>query len=422
MKPNQHSWRITIWLSARLLSFLTIAFRNARRVEPDRHKSVCFITETLGFGGTEVHTIGLIRSLIDRGHQIRLVCCSHYQYDERLAPEVRENKITIVYTDLKTNGVSWGATKKWGELLHQVQSEVLIFPKGRNSLGNLTFVLNCRKFFREIYWIEHLEADAPQALQIGISSSLTYLRNRLVQKLRSYTADRIIAVSEKVGNRLIQDCGYSPNKVIVIQNGVPWQEYIRDEQRGTVFRRHHSIPEDAFVFGMMTRLSEEKGVDLAIRALKHVLHAGAPKNIRLVIAGAGPGEECLRQLVNEFGLQDYVTFIGFAKNAADVLAGYDAILFPSRAEGLPLALLEGMAAGCIPIISRIGGMPEAVNSQDTGWVVPPENTDALSLAMRNVLALNTSQLLQIRRRVTGRIREAFDIRECHRQILEACGL
>ena len=100
------------------------------------------------------------------------------------------------------NGVSWGATKKWGELLHQVQSEVLIFPKGRNSLGNLTFVLNCRKFFREIYWIEHLEADAPQALQIGISSSLTYLRNRLVQKLRSYTADRIIAVSEKVGNRL----------------------------------------------------------------------------------------------------------------------------------------------------------------------------------------------------------------------------
>ena len=166
----------------------------------------------------------------------------------------------------------------------------------------------------------------------------------------------------------------------------------------------------------MTHLSEEKGVDLAIRALKHVLHAGPPKNIRLVIAGAGPGEECLRQLVNEFGLQDYVTFIGFAKNAADVLAGYDAILFPSRAEGLPLALLEGMAAGCIPIISRIGGMPEAVNSQDTGWVVPPENTDALSLAMRNVLALNTSQLLQIRRRVTGRIREAFDIRECHHEI------
>ena len=178
---------------------------------------------------------------------------------------------------------------------HQVQSEVLIFPKGRNSLGNLTFVLNCRKFFREIYWIEHLEADAPQALQIGISSSLTYLRNRLVQKLRSYTADRIIAVSEKVGNRLIQDCGYSPNKVIVIQNGVPWQEYIRDEQRGTVFRRHHSILEDAFVFGMMTRLLRGEGGRSCHSCIEaHHFTSGLPKTYVSSLPAQAPVKDVLQ--------------------------------------------------------------------------------------------------------------------------------
>jgi glycosyltransferase involved in cell wall biosynthesis len=422
LEKRYPDWRMALWRTARLLSSATSFLRSRKSIVRNLRSSVCFITEAPGFGGTEVHTIGLIRSLIDRGHTITLLCCNNCQYDERLAPEIRENKLTLVHTDLTVNSTAWDDAKRWSELLQRVQSDVLIFPKGGNNLGNLTFALLCRKYFGTIYWIEHLEAEAPQPFRIGNRSSLTDIRSRFVKWLRSLNADRIIAVSDKVGGRLTKDWGYSSDKVIVIRNGVSWQDYERDEGRGAAFRRRYSIPQDAFVFGMMTRLSEEKGIDIALKAFNNVIRTCPSRAVRLVITGTGPLEERLKEQAGSLGLQDLVVFAGFAHNAADVLSGYDAILFPSRVEGLPLALLEGMAAGCIPIVSRIGGMPEAVNSRDIGWIVPPENSDALSSAMHSVLVQNDFHLLRARKSATQRVREAFDIEQCHQRIFETCGL
>jgi len=229
-------------------------------------------------------------------------------------------------------------------------------------------------------------------------------------------------VSELVGRRLTRDRAYPPDKVVVIPNGVTWQNYKRDEKRGTAFRHRHAIPHGAFVFGMMTRLSEEKGIDVALTAFDHLVRAHPSRAIRLAIAGTGPIEERLKEQTRSLGLQEVVFFLGFERDSAAVLSGYDAILLPSRAEGLPLALLEGMAAGCIPIVSRIGGMPEAVNSRDIGWVVPPDDSGALSAAMHDLLTQSDLDMRRARQRVAQRVRDTFDIKRCHQRILETCGL
>jgi glycosyltransferase involved in cell wall biosynthesis len=386
-------------------------------------KSICFVTQSPSFGGTEMHTLSLIRSLIDRGHSLSLVCCcKHHQYDHRLASEIQTGKITLFHTDLDLNPGTWDETVRWTELLQRVKSEILIFPKGGNNLGSLNLALLCRTFFREIFWIEHGEAEAAPPFRILDPASLGGVRKRLVKKLRALNADRIIAVSDKVAERLIEDWGYSRDKITVIRNGISCRTFVRDAQRGAAFRRRYSIPADLFVFGMMTRLSDEKGIDIALRALRNIIQAHPSVQLRLVIAGTGPREERLKELANYLELPEHVVFIGFAEDPPDVLPGFDAILLPSRAEGLPLALLEGMAAGCIPIVSRVGGMPEAVDSAEVGWVVPPEDPDALSLAMHQLLQLDQSQLLRMRENVAGRIQRSFNIDECHRQFFEACGL
>ena len=77
-----------------------------------------------------------------------------------------------------------------------------------------------------------------------------------------------------------------------------------------------------------------------------------------------------------------------------------------------------MAAGCIPIVTRVSGMPEAVNSNDIGLVVSPENPEELYMAMKHILMLDKSILLQMRKCAVRRIQEKFDIDRSHLTIIE----
>ena len=212
------------------------------------------------------------------------------------------------------------------------------------------------------------------------------------------------------------------SSAMTVRNGVPWQEFTRNEQLGSAFRARHSVPGDAFVFGMIARLTYLKGIDVALHALHLLLEQGVGRAIRLVIAGTGSKESEYRALADQLGLTSLVVFAGFIDNPVEALSAYDVILFASRREGLPLALLEGMAAGCIPIVTRISGMPEAVNSDAIGRVVCPEDPRGLCAAMQDVLALHPAEITKMRRKAVDRIRESFDINASHRQIVDLCGL
>ena len=182
----------------------------------------------------------------------------------------------------------------------------------------------------------------------------------------------------------------------------------------------YGIPPDAFVFGMLCRLSHEKGVDNALRALARLNAKHPDRSFYLVVAGEGSELDMLKALADQLGVQNRVKFVGFVKTPAAMLSAYDVILFSSRVEGLPLGLLQGMAAGCIPIATRISGMPEAVHSPEVGWVVSPDDPAALSDAMNAVLTLDVQKRLEMRQRVIRRVQDSFDLAECNRRIVELC--
>jgi glycosyltransferase involved in cell wall biosynthesis len=169
---------------------------------------------------------------------------------------------------------------------------------------------------------------------------------------------------------------------------------------------------------MLSRLSDEKGIDTALLAFRLLVERHPDLPAQLVIAGEGYAAEKLKNLTTDLGLQDRVTFVGFIAKPEEILSAFDVILFSSRREGLPLGLLQGMAAGCIPIVTRISGMPEAVDSSDVGWVVAPENPEELSGAMAAVLALDRVSVAKMRRAVIRRIQQHFDVADSNRRILE----
>lgn len=389
-----------------------------------KDKFICFIVETKGFGGVEVHTLGLIRSLIGYGYRVELIVNRFEKYDEWIRSYELQDKTTIINVDLGGIFDEHNDAKKWKEILKCVHSTILVFPKGHNLHGCIRFLYICRRKFKKIVFIEHLEAKPAQKktsrLWLGFIPGIGFwwYKRKFLIKARSFFADHIIAVSNKVKDSLVQNCGYSVEKIVVISNGVPWRDFSRSDLQKTEFYCQFGIPSGKFVFGMLTRLSVIKGIDIALLAFSKLLKDSLIKPFCLVIAGDGPEIGNLKELVNILYLNDHVKFIGFINDPKQVLSGYDVILFSSRLEGLPLALLEGMAAGCIPIVTCVSGMPEVVNSDSIGLVVSPENPEELYIAMKYILMLDESNLTKMRECAVRRIQEKFDIDQSHRAILK----
>ena len=243
--------------------------------------------------------------------------------------------------------------------------------------------------------------------------------SKLAKAIQPRFADHTVAVSDAVKRGLVH-LGASADRITTVRNGVAWRTFVRDPAISAAFRLKHGIASDTFVFGMLARLRHEKGIDIALRAVQR-LATLTTRDFCLVVAGQGSDREMLLALASELGVEGRVKFIGFA-TPTEILSGYDSILFASRLEGLPLGLLEGMAAGCIPVVTRISGMPEAVNDPQLGWVVPPESPEELAHAMRAALELDPVALTTMRRHVAETMQARFDLDESHRKIMQALGL
>ena len=390
---------------------------------PPRRKSLCIIAQQQeqGFGGSEVHTLGLIKVLIEHGYDIELIANRYHGYDDRILEQGWEERVRIVHTDL--DGIYFGERSDkagWREVLGGMKSDRMLFIKGDNSYGQVAFLRECRRKFRKVIFVEHLEPrDRPRITFQGKPSlGLWWYKRMVLSRIGAHFADVIVVVSQKVKDRLETDFRYPSRKVLVIRNGVPYRDFARSSERFDTARARYAIPSGAFVFGMLARLSHVKGIDTAIRALRRVVDRAPTTAALLVVAGEGSEAESLMNLVHELGLQEHVRFIGFVRDPEVVVSGFDVILFPSRVEGLPLGLLQGMSAGCVPIVTRISGMPEAVPSSDVGWVVDPDNPEALAEAMDRVLSLDHAALARTRETVVRTVREGFDVERANAAFMQ----
>ncbi len=203
---------------------------------------------------------------------------------------------------------------------------------------------------------------------VGLGRPLSgWLRRRLLfASARRVAAN--IAVSESVRARLAREAGLAEDAIAVIPNGIapPSDEEVQ------AARVSSSGPRLVFV----GRLAESKGLEVLIDALPRVL-AVYPE-ARLELIGDGPERAALETRVRELRLEGRVAFTGFVADVAPRLAQSDLMVSPSRIEGLPLAVLEAMAWSLPVVASDIPGHRELVRPGDTGFLVPPDDPDALA--------------------------------------------
>lgn len=390
-------------------------------------RSVCIIAEANAFGGAEVHTLALIETLVNRECRVELVACRNHQYDERIRWLGLQQNVRLIHTELSIGVRILNGSRGWFTILRKLEGDVLVFPKTCHQVGSLALHVLFRLLFRRIVIIEHLEAEPLLVERTRHWSALftpgySWLyRHRVSRWLTALCADRIVAVSAAVQQRLLVDWGYPPRLVVVARNGVDAKKFPFSPVPNAEVRQALAIPANAFVFVMVARLRPEKGIDIAIRALRACIDRTGLE-IRLVILGEGAGRNDLTRLTATLGLARQVHFLGFQSDPRPTLSAADSVLFSSRIEGLPLGLLEAMACGCVPIVANISGMPEAVRSREIGWVVEPENVNGFAEAMEEFISLSADSRKAYRCRAREAIVREFSIEDSHEQILRACGL
>jgi len=182
----------------------------------------------------------------------------------------------------------------------------------------------------------------------------------------------VVTVSECTRAELASWSGIDSAKVHVILNGTPLQRFLQH-------RATPGLAAPRIRFGTVGRLAEQKDHATLIHAFGRV--ADVLPYSELSILGEGPLRATLEELVRELGLQERIRFRGATSDAAKFLSELDVFVLSSRGEGLPIVILEAMAAG-LPIVStRVGGTPEVAPEGHVAWYCAPSSPPDLAKTM-----------------------------------------
>jgi glycosyltransferase involved in cell wall biosynthesis len=187
--------------------------------------------------------------------------------------------------------------------------------------------------------------------------------------------DRIVCVSDAVRDDLRRQL-FDPDKAITIYKGhdVRWYEGISATPRAEL-----DIPSDAFLVGCVANNRPRKGVPVLLEAARR-LPADLP--VFFLLVGRGMDETSLTALLGDQRVRERCRMLGHRDDVLELVASCNATVLPAlKREGLPKTVIESMALGVTPVVTRTGGSPELVVDGQCGLVVPPGDAQALADAL-----------------------------------------
>ena len=329
-------------------------------------RTVAYFTDSTDFGGAEQSLLNLI-SRLDRARWQPVLIHHPGAGIEPLLAAARRLEVTLL--------------------------PVAPMPEGREGAPRIpAFVRQLRAWHPDVF---HAHLTWPLACKYGLLAA-TLARVpavlvtahlfvelpdprlvRLKQRFFGAGIQRYVAVSQAVAARLRQTFALPLRKLQVVPNGIAVDAFDRID--GQAVRERLAGGSGKPIVLCVARLAEQKGQRYLIDAAERVPDA------LFVLAGDGPDRSTLAARIHERHLTDRVLLLGARRDIPALLAACDVFVLPSLWEGLPLAILEAMAARKPVIATQVGGTPEAVIHGESGWLAPPADVGALATALQTLL-------------------------------------
>jgi glycosyltransferase involved in cell wall biosynthesis len=330
---------------------------------------VLFLSRHLGPAGTTTHLAALARGLKQAGCSVAVASQQHSKYELEMVAWFETNGIRCYGINFPTPYRTWSDNasrllSSGAELIRIVgEFEPDIVHVQWRSVSPYAQLL---KLYRRIPFVTTLNIES-------IPCSRLY-------RLVSFWGNHAIAISQETHKDLLEKFRIPSRKLQIIHYGCD-SEHLRPPslvERNDA-RRSFGLSQNEYVASMVARISPEKRHEIAIRALASLRSKG--KDLHLLIAGASFSHEVtprsLTKLASDLGVSDLVHLLGHT-DTRTVLWASDLTVLPSAYEGLPMAIIEAMLCGIVPIRTPAAGAGEQIEDGISGFLFPFEDHIALA--------------------------------------------
>ena len=260
-------------------------------------------------------------------------------------------------------------------------------------------------------------AHTPDFMNLNlIVRSYQFLINWITSRLFCI---KVIAVSEFVKREIIKQ-GILVDKIVVIYNGI--DTGIADYKISPVkIREEFGLRHDQYIVGEIGRLDESKGQEVLIKAAQKVTERFSDTIFMLVgedLRYKGEYKKRLEKPVSDLGLKQKIIFTGYRADIMELMDAFDVFVLPStHTEGLPVVILEAMAAKKAVITTSIGGNTEIVLDGQTGTIIPPKDPNKLAEAILYHLS-NPEISRQMGEKGYKRVKQFFSLSEMLGKVMD----
>lgn len=232
------------------------------------------------------------------------------------------------------------------------------------------------------------------------------LKRKVMNFLLFRRINRIIPVANSVKEDVLKNNWFlSAEKLSVLENSIDYKHFADVPVSKQEAKQMLGLPQDALVVGTIGRLAPTKGLHYLIEAFSQV-KAQIP-SAHLILLGDGWLKSELEEQATKMPCCDSIHFLGYRANIVALLRGIDVFVLSSIAEGMPRVILEAMAARVPCIATKVGGIPEIINNQDVGLLVPPKDSATLARAMISIANATDEERERIIERAQSRVRQFY---------------
>jgi glycosyltransferase involved in cell wall biosynthesis len=331
-------------------------------------KRVLHLIESGGIYGAERVIVNLSREMARHGVFQPVVGCITQRKDESVDLLTLSQSLGIEAHPVRVSnlGLPWQLPraarelKRLGiDLIHCHGYKPTVFASVIGALTGIPVMATCHLWF--------VDANAPLKMRLMIG----------VEKRRYPHFPAVVAVSEEIRSILL-GAGVKPGNVALIRNGIALEDYERPADLPA------RSAESEFCIVNIARLTAQKAQRDLVSAAVEMKRRGA--RFRILLAGEGELRQELTRQIEEQGVADVVQVLGFLSDVNGLLQRADLFALPSLDEGMPISLLEAVAARVPALVTAVGDIPKLIRDGETGTVVRPGEPLQLADALLALMA------------------------------------
>ncbi len=347
---------------------------------------ILLVITGLGVGGAERLVTNLADRFVQAGHE---VCLAYLDGKAILAPD--DPRVCIVKIGLNKNPLSLLiAFARLYRLVRNFKPDVV-----NSHLVHANILVR----------ILRLIAPIPRLINSAHNSNEEGRFRMLAYRLTDCLTDISTNVSNEAVGAFIEQKAVKPGRMIAMHNGISIQNFSFSPSIRLEMRQQLGFTDDCILILAVGRLNEPKDYPNLLKSFS--LLPSEASMITLLIAGEGSLRSSLENLAVTLGVADKIIFLGIRHDVPALMSACDVFVLSSAWEGFPLVVGEAMASERVVVATDCGGVREWIG--DTGFLVPPQNSEALGEALNKAIQLPLTERLKLGRLARKRVESLYSL-------------